>query len=314
MLVYSLDFVQSFAFGSLISAVDPVATLAIFQALDVDPVLNMLVFGESILNDAVAIVLTTTVVESQQLMEAGMSNIQQLGHGIYRFFVIFLGSAGIGSFTGLISALVLKHIDFYFNPSLEFGLLLCFTYLPYALAEGIHLSGIMSILFCGIVMSQYTHYNLSPVTQITMQQTMRTLSFVCESCVFAYLGIGIFSFPHRVEAALIIWSIIFILLGRALNIFPLAEVCNRFRTHKITKKMMVIMWFSGLRGAIAYALSLHLEFEEDVRKVIVTTTLVVVLFTTICLGGGTLPLIKYLERKSQQAIVREEEEVKSTSR
>ena len=54
-LVYPLDFVQSFAFGSLISAVDPVATLAIFQALDVDPVLNMLVFGESILNDAVAI-------------------------------------------------------------------------------------------------------------------------------------------------------------------------------------------------------------------------------------------------------------------
>ena len=51
---------------------------------------------------------------------------------------------------------------------------------------------------------------------------------------------------------------------------------------------MVIMWFSGLRGAIAYALSLHLEFEEDVRKVIVTTTLVVVLFTTICLGKLTL--------------------------
>ena len=138
------------------------------------------------------LVLTTTVVESQQLMEAGMSNIQQLGHGIYRFFVIFLGSAAIGSITGLISSLVLKHIDLYFNPSLEFGLLLCFVYLPYALAEGIHLSGIMSILFCGIVMSQYTHYNLSPVTQITMQQTMRTLSFVCESMVFAYLGIGIF--------------------------------------------------------------------------------------------------------------------------
>ena len=54
-LVYPLNFVQSFAFGSLISAVDPVATLAIFQALDIDPVLNMLVFGESILNDAVAI-------------------------------------------------------------------------------------------------------------------------------------------------------------------------------------------------------------------------------------------------------------------
>ena len=57
-LVFALDAKESFAFGSLVSAVDPVATLAIFNALDIDPVLYMLVFGESILNDAVAIVLT----------------------------------------------------------------------------------------------------------------------------------------------------------------------------------------------------------------------------------------------------------------
>ena len=53
-VAYKLSLVESFAFGSLISAVDPVATLAIFQALDVDPVLNMLVFGESILNDVIS--------------------------------------------------------------------------------------------------------------------------------------------------------------------------------------------------------------------------------------------------------------------
>merc|ERR1711915_1005668 len=82
------------------------------------------------------------------------------------------------------------------------------------------------------------------------------------------------------------------------NIFPLSLLCNKFRSHQITKKMMVIMWFSGLRGAIAYALSLHLEFEDqETRKVLVTTTLVVVLFTTIVLGGGTMPLMKYLERR-----------------
>ena len=57
-IAYELDLVESFAFGSLISAVDPVATLAIFQALDADPILYMLVFGESMLNDAVSIVLT----------------------------------------------------------------------------------------------------------------------------------------------------------------------------------------------------------------------------------------------------------------
>ena len=75
-------------------------------------------------------------------------------------------------------------------------------------------------------------------------------------------------------------------------------LCNKFRSHQITKKMMVIMWFSGLRGAIAYALSLHLEFDDEIRKVLVTTTLIVVLFTTIVLGGGTLPLMKYLESKT----------------
>lgn len=59
--------------------------------------------------------------------------------------------------------------------------------------------GIMAILFNGIVMSHYTHFNLSTVTQITMQQTMRTLAFIAETCVFAYLGLALFSFRHRVS-------------------------------------------------------------------------------------------------------------------
>lgn len=297
-VVYKLDFIQSFAFGSLISAVDPVATLAIFQVLDVDPVLNMLVFGESILNDAVAIVMTIAVIESADSSQADVGILSQIGGGLSRFFGVFFGSAAIGILVALLSSLVLKHIDLYTNPSLEFALMLCFIYTPYALAEGVHLSGIMAILFCGLVMSHYTHYNLSPVTQITMQQTMRTLAFVCETSIFIYLGLGIFSFPHRVELSLVVWSLVLILLGRALNIFPLSMLCNKFRSHQITKKMMVIMWFSGLRGAIAYALSLHLEFDEETRKVLVTTTLIVVLFTTLVLGGGTMPLMKYLERRT----------------
>lgn len=161
---------------------------------------------------------------------------------------MFFASAGIGMVFALISALLLKHIDLRKHPSLEFGFMLVFTYAPYVLAEGIHMSGIMAILFCGIVMSHYTHFNLSTVTQITMQQTMRTLSFIAETCIFAYLGLAIFSFDHRCELALVIWSIILCLIGRACNIFPLAWVANKFREHKITNKMQFVMWFSGLRG------------------------------------------------------------------
>ncbi|CAH1123467.1 unnamed protein product [Ceutorhynchus assimilis] len=291
-VVYKLSFVESFAFGSLISAVDPVATVAIFHALNVDPVLNMLVFGESILNDAIAIVLTTAALESNNpLMSTGEAIIL----GIQNFCLMFFASAGIGVIFALISALLLKHVDLRKNPSLEFGMMLVFTYAPYVLAEGIHLSGIMAILFCGIVMSHYAHFNLSTVTQITMQQTLRTLAFIAETCVFAYLGLALFSFKHRVEPALIIWSIILCLIGRACNIFPLAILVNRFREHQITRKMMFIMWFSGLRGAISYALSLHLNFSDETRHVIITTTLIIVLFTTLFFGGSTMPLLKLMQ-------------------
>ncbi|XP_001604457.2 sodium/hydrogen exchanger 8 [Nasonia vitripennis] len=294
-VAYKLSFVESFAFGSLISAVDPVATVAIFHALDVDPVLNMLVFGESILNDAISIVLTTSVLESNSAATTGEAIILCLN----RFCLMFFASAGIGVVFALISALLLKHFDLRKNPSLEFGLMLVFTYAPYVLAEGIQLSGIMAILFNGIVMSHYTHFNLSTVTQITMQQTMRTLAFIAETCVFAYLGLALFSFRHRVEPALVIWSIILCLVGRAANIFPLAFLVNRFREHQITRKMMFIMWFSGLRGAISYALSLHLNFSDETRHVIITTTLIIVLFTTLVFGGSTMPLLKFMRAEKK---------------
>ncbi|KAM7351613.1 na[+]/H[+] hydrogen exchanger 1 [Cochliomyia hominivorax] len=296
-VAYRLNFSESFAFGSLISAVDPVATVAIFHALDVDPILNMLVFGESILNDAISIVLTTTVTQSANSPAyAKMTTGEAIFSALKTFCEMFFASAGIGVIFALISALLLKHIDLRKHPSLEFAIMLMFTYAPYVLAEGIHLSGIMAILFCGIVMSHYTHFNLSTVTQITMQQTMRTLAFIAETCVFAYLGLAIFSFKHQVELSFVIWAIVLCLIGRACNIFPLAYVVNKFREHKITNKMQFIMWFSGLRGAISYALSLHLDLSSDeTRHVIITTTLIIVLFTTLFFGGSTMPLLKYLK-------------------
>ncbi|XP_058289248.1 sodium/hydrogen exchanger 8 [Hylobates moloch] len=277
-VISKLNMTDSFAFGSLISAVDPVATIAIFNALHVDPVLNMLVFGESILNDAVSIVLTNQL------------------------------SLDSPSLTVVIY--VLKHIDLRKTPSLEFGMMIIFAYLPYGLAEGISLSGIMAILFSGIVMSHYTHHNLSPVTQILMQQTLRTVAFLCETCVFAFLGLSIFSFPHKFEISFVIWCIVLVLFGRAVNIFPLSYLLNFFRDHKITPKMMFIMWFSGLRGAIPYALSLHLDLEPmEKRQLIGTTTIVIVLFTILLLGGSTMPLIRLMDIEDAKARRRNKKDV-----
>ncbi|XP_022094568.1 sodium/hydrogen exchanger 8-like [Acanthaster planci] len=297
-VAYKLDLVESFAFGSLISAVDPVATLAIFSAIDVHPLLNMLVFGESILNDAVSIVMSDTVIMLNSKEMANVTSGEAFGYAVGSFCLMFSASAAIGTIIGLISALLLKHIDLRKTPSLEFGFMLIFSYLPYVLSEGLKLSGIMAILFCGIAMSHYTHHNLSPVTQINVQQTFRTLAFMAETCVFVYLGLAIPTFNHDFQPAFIIWTLILILIGRAFNIFPLSFLCNKFREHKITMKMQLVMWFSGLRGAIAYALSLHLMFGNRTRHVLVTTTLIVVLFTVVFIGGLTMPVLKLIGPES----------------
>ncbi|CAO2577600.1 Sodium/hydrogen exchanger 8, partial [Lemmus lemmus] len=309
-VIFKLNMTDSFAFGSLISAVDPVATIAIFNALHVDPVLNMLVFGESILNDAVSIVLTNTAEGLTRKHMSDVSGWQTFSQALGYFLKMFFGSAALGTLTGLISALVLKHIDLRRTPSLEFGMMIIFAYLPYGLAEGISLSGIMAILFSGIVMSHYTHHNLSPVTQILMQQTLRTVAFLCETCVFAFLGLSIFSFPHKFEISFVIWCIVLVLFGRAVNIFPLSYLLNFFRDHKITPKMMFIMWFSGLRGAIPYALSLHLGLEPmEKRQLIGTTTIVIVLFTILLLGGSTMPLIRLVDIEDARARRRNKKDV-----
>ena len=129
------------------------------------------------------------------------------------------------------------------TPSLETALMLVLMYAPYALAEALHLSGIMAILFASLAMSHYTRRNLSSVARTTLHQLLRSLSLLAETCVFAYLGMAIFSLRHHFQPSLVILSLLTSLVARAANIFPLASLLNRFRAHKITTKMQFVMWF-----------------------------------------------------------------------
>ncbi|VIO96736.1 Uncharacterized protein BM_BM6313 [Brugia malayi] len=282
-LIYKMRVAESFAFGSMISAVDPVATLAIFQALNVERMLYMLVFGESIFNDAVSIVLTSTS------LEMSLQNVTC--------------STSVSLFSPMF-----KYVDLRKTPSLEFALLLIFAYLLYGLADAISLSGIMATLFCSITMSQYTHFNISPITQITMQQTFRTLAFVAETCTFAYLGLALFTIKLQFEPMFVSWSILLCFVGRAFNVFPLAYLANKCRHPQISIKNQFIMWYSGMRGAVAFALALHISIEnQETKRVLLTTTLFIVLFTIIFLGGTTLPVLRMLsgafpDRKQQKSV------------
>ena len=105
-LCYALSPLAALSFGSLISATDPVAVLATFQTLGVSPNLFSMVFGESVLNDAVAIVLTKTLLS---FTHEDVSSLA-VGRAFVVFLQIFIGSSLIGLFSGLLSAIFFKHL------------------------------------------------------------------------------------------------------------------------------------------------------------------------------------------------------------
>ena len=93
----------------------------------------------------------------------------------------------------------------------------------------------------------------------------------------------------------VVLAIVFCLLGRILNVFPLSFMCNLVRKQKIPWKMQVVIWFAGLRGAIAFALSQNMPGPH--KDVYETTTLSIVIFTTVVCGGLTEPMLRHAGMK-----------------
>jgi len=155
----------------------------------------------------------------------------------------------------------------------------------------------MALFFCGIVLSHYNWYNISPVSQATTKQAFKSFAILAETFLFAYLGIttSISFRPNKDlqwSVLLIIFALLLCLIGRAVHIFPFSFMANCVRKKKITFNMQVLMWFAGLRGAIAFALALNLD--TDNKNLLVTTTITIVMFTTLILGGLTSPFIRRL--------------------
>ncbi|CAM9861986.1 unnamed protein product [Choristocarpus tenellus] len=153
-------------FGALISAVDPVATLSIMGSpeLNCDPLLYSLVFGESVLNDAVAIVLFRTFLREYSVQES--FTLSTLPGTIWSFTLISVGSLTVGVLVGLSCSFLCKHTRLRDYPKFEISLLFLFSYGSYAFAEAAELSGIMSIFFAGVVLAHYNTFNLSLTSQV----------------------------------------------------------------------------------------------------------------------------------------------------
>ena len=137
-----LSFVDAMSVGATLSATDPVTILAIFNSYQVDPKLYTIIFGESILNDAIAIVLFETA--QRYKLDPGTTGnltILSLFESIGIFLVVFFGSLVIGILFGLATSLLLKLTHVRRDPKIESCLVILIAYASYFFANGIHMSG-----------------------------------------------------------------------------------------------------------------------------------------------------------------------------
>ncbi|XP_042207283.1 sodium/hydrogen exchanger 9-like isoform X2 [Homarus americanus] len=288
----TITFIDCLLFGALISATDPVTVLAIFSDLHVDVNLYALVFGESVLNDAVAIVLSSAI-ESYG-SDTGDFETSAFFLAIFNFLWIFSMSFLIGSLMGCLTAILTKFTRLKDFPLLETALFVLMSYSTFLMAEGANLTGIVAVLFCGICQAHYTYNNLSVESRVATKTLFELLNFLSENFIFSYIGVSMFTFDHhKWDPGFICIAFVAIIVGRFLNIYPLSCLLNIGRYPKIPIKFMNMLFFSGLRGAIAFALAIR-NTSSDARKSILTTTSLIVIVTVILCGGFTTQVLSWL--------------------
>lgn len=283
-------------FGSTLSATDPVTILAIFNTAKVDPKLYSIIFGESILNDAVSIVMYETLSHFHGGDDIYLSS---LFHGVGIFLFSFFSSMLLGVAFGLVCSLGLKHSHLATYPQIESCLVALCAYTAYFFSNGLSLSGIVSLLFCGITLKHYAYHTMSKRTQRTTKYMFAVLAQLSENFIFIYLGLNLFIQDVQVFKPLfIVVSAIAVMASRYAAVFPLSELINWFfytrgqRYEELPHSYQMMLFWAGLRGAVGVALAAGIEGEN--AEALRTTVLVVVVLTVCIFGGTTARMLEVL--------------------
>ncbi|XP_067905664.1 sodium/hydrogen exchanger 5 isoform X2 [Heterodontus francisci] len=288
-----LDFLL---FGSLISAVDPVAVIAVFEEVHVNETLFIIVFGESLLNDAVTVVLYKVF---NSFAGIGSENIHALDYvkGVGSIFVVSLGGTAVGIVFAFVLALISRFTKRVRIIEPLFVFLI--VYLAHLTAEMVSLSSILAVTFCGLCCKKYVEANISQKSRTTVKYTMKTLASSSETIIFMLLGISaVDTSKWTWDTGLVLFTLLFTFAFRAIGVILQSWVLNHFRLVPLDRIDQVVMTYGGLRGAVAFALVILLNDQTvKAKDYFVATTITVIFFTVVIQGLTIKPLVKWLKVK-----------------
>ena len=276
--------VSALVFGALIAATDPVSVVAIFRTLRVPKRLSVLIEGESLFNDGTAIVLFNLVLAIA--LTGHFNLLTSLGD----FLRVAAGGVLVGLLLGWGISRLIARVDDYL---IETTLTTILAFGSYLLAERLHFSGVLAVVVAGLINGNLGPKGMSPTTRIVLFNFWEYVAFLANSLIFLLLGLQV-NIPALIGSwSYVLWAIVAVLLARAIVVYGLGWIVNKF-ADPVPKRWLHVMNWGGLRGAIALALVLSLPSGFADRDLFRLMAFGVVLFTLLAQSTTMRPLIRKL--------------------
>ncbi|NTW14976.1 MAG: sodium:proton antiporter [Candidatus Moranbacteria bacterium] len=270
---FEIPFIVALLFGSLVSATDPVAVLALFKEYGAPRRLSLLFEGESLFNDGTSFALFLVVLE---VLLKGFSGIGSIAEGVLLFFGMIVGGVLFGLLMGVLFSKLIGLVSDDENLEVTLTMLSAhFTFLlSEVLSEHMHffgiefrLSSIIATVMTAMVIGNYGRAKISPRVEEYMEKFWGYFAFVSNSLVFLLMGLLFASLPIRFEQFLvpIILTILAVMVGRAVSVYPVVGFLNRLgKEREIPMSWQHLLSWGSLRGALAVIMVLLIPDDATV--------------------------------------------------
>lgn len=285
-----MSLVYALLFGALISATDPIAVVALFKELGAPLRLNVLVEGESLLNDATALVVFKVLLG---IALVGSMEWQHVVAGSGEFVRVFFGGAAVGFVIGMLLSEAMRFMQ---SRSAVFTLTTVMAYGGFTVSEHmLHMSGVMTVVVAALCLGVWGRSRMSQEVAETARDIWEFIAYVCNALLFLLVGLS-------VEPGLLIqhgWAItvaiLLVLIVRAATVHSMVPLVIRwFRLPAIGNSERQIMWWGGLKGGLAIAMALSIPVDVPGREMLLAMTVGVVVFTLLINASTIRPFMKFL--------------------